>query len=408
MKKGIIMEQHRKYMIVLTEEGVFYKAIPVKNVEIGAEVTFKPIPAQKRFHFLSRGHKMNMPMRLLALVSIMLLFVLPFYFLMDNKKTYAYVGIDINPSVELQISEDLQVQSIRPINNDAENIVGKLGEYQGKALEDVIHMIMVESEETGLINNQKHMLVGVSLIQNNKGSSIIERMQRYFQVEGSEWDIATYYVPDEIRQEAEDNHMSMNEAMAAAIQEKDDTLTKNTDSETKLDDEDRAIINSFYNSKKESDSESNSEKVSEQDSLTDQTNAKDKQKNNPQSENNKEQQENPIQSKAPSTSSAKNSSKNEDTKQTEEKDQAKSKKKPTNTKKNEHKQTDRDNHKWEKDKQWYQKRHHDNEYEDESDYNCGREEKKSHGYRHKYGDDEEDTDDDKEDRDDEDEREYDD
>ncbi|MFU0788705.1 MAG: anti-sigma factor domain-containing protein [Virgibacillus proomii] len=240
MKRGIIMEQHRNYMIVLTRDGAFYKAIPIEGGKVGSEVAFKPFPIYKRSMLAFWGSD-RIFLRFFIFISIILLFVFPFYFAVEKHKTFAYVGIDINPSIEFGVNEDFSVQSIRTINDEAELVVAELSEYKNKQLKEVVQMFIDKTEETGLINNKRQMLVGVSLLE-NADNRIVDNMMKDLPVKQSEWEIAMFYVPKEIREKAEASEMSMNELMATTLLEE----TTIPAEESKLDEKDKAIIQSFY------------------------------------------------------------------------------------------------------------------------------------------------------------------
>lgn len=251
MKKGIVMELHRKYTIIMTEEGSFQKTIPVRDAEIGTEVVYEPLKANKgSLFFFYPSQKLNVPIRLLAMACIVLLFISPFYFLAGNEETYAYINIEINPSIELEIDEGLHVQAIEPLNKDATSIVEGLTDYQNKNIETVIEMIMNKSEASGLIKNGKNMLVGVSYVAEDKAknATIINHLKGYFKHENPNWKIAAFKVPKDIREKAQNSNKSMNEVMATTIIETDNDTAGNINNN--INDNDKAIINSFYNENK--------------------------------------------------------------------------------------------------------------------------------------------------------------
>lgn len=260
MKKGIVMEMHQKYTIIMTEEGNFQKTIPINDSAVGTEVIYEPLTTKSRVSFFFHPKKKRQAtLRILAMACIVLLFIFPFYFLAGNEETYAYVNVEINPSIELEIDEALHVQAIQPLNKDASRIVDELTGYQNKSIEKVIEMIMNESEETGLINNGKNMLVGVSYVAEDKVKkpSVIDRLKSYFKQEESSWEIAAFKVPKDIREKAKKSNKSMNEVMATTIIETDsDTKTIGN----KINENDKAIINSFYNTKSKKPNEKNKEK----------------------------------------------------------------------------------------------------------------------------------------------------
>ncbi|QGS68436.1 hypothetical protein CV093_07380 [Oceanobacillus sp. 143] len=121
-----------------------------QNPKIGEEVQYRPLKSKQRkpnFHL----SKFNSPMKLLPMVSIILLLMLPFYLIPGNNETFAYVMIDINPSIELEVDGQYHVQNIRPLNKDAETIVEQLENVKDEKLEIIIDRIMSKSEQTALL-----------------------------------------------------------------------------------------------------------------------------------------------------------------------------------------------------------------------------------------------------------------
>ncbi|MEC5423734.1 anti-sigma factor domain-containing protein [Virgibacillus sp. C22-A2] len=247
MKKGIIMEQGRQYSIILTPDGAFKKVKPIRNASVGAEVSYVPLETNKGALFYYPWKKMNVPVRVISMACILFILFLPFYLTWGNSSTYAYVNIDINPSVELEIDDKLIVQSIRSLNEDATLIISQLKNIKQEKLEVVIEMIMNKSEETGLINYDKNMLIGVSYVTDKREKdSIIENLEDYFLMKESDWGIATFTVPLNVRKTAEESNKSMNEVMAEAINGNNNSVHE-VEENNSVNDDEKAIINSFYN-----------------------------------------------------------------------------------------------------------------------------------------------------------------
>ncbi|WP_068675668.1 anti-sigma factor domain-containing protein [Oceanobacillus sp. Castelsardo] len=218
MKKGIILEQHRKYTILMTKDGAFEKGkVFIKDAKIGEEVAFKPI-RQKKFLFLSKHNKRHFPARILTIACIILICFLPFYFF-PNDKTYAYVTIDINPSIELEVDENYTVRNIRAMNNDAYEIMEELTDYLNENLEIVIQMIMNTSEKNGLINDEKNILIGISYINGEKTDErkILKEIESHFGQNKPDWNLAAFNVPKDIRDLANEQETSMNKVMAKQL-----------------------------------------------------------------------------------------------------------------------------------------------------------------------------------------------
>jgi hypothetical protein len=236
------MEVYQKYMIVMTRDGRFQKAVPIKDTEIGSETEYRPLNWHTSLFFHPR-RRLSKPFRIFALATLILILVIPFYFLIGEEETYAYVNVDVNPSIELEIDRSLLVNSLLPLNKEAKEIVDGLDGFQHEHLETVIEMIMHESEDTGLINEGKHMLVGISYTgeEHAENASILDHLKRYMIQENPTWKVAAFKVPEKIRQEARKINKPMNEVMATTVSE-----IEESDS---LAEEDKAIINSFYQQK---------------------------------------------------------------------------------------------------------------------------------------------------------------
>ena len=246
MKKGIVMELHRNYTIIMTKEGFFLKAKPCKKgVIIGEEVAYEPLDLDKRHISILQSWKMlNTPFKTFFMTCVILLFFLPFYMFSGERESYVYVTLDINPSIEMEVNEKFNVQSIRALNDEASLIVEQLPNYQDELLEEVIGRILDISEQTGLVNDEKNMIVGFSFADGVPDQNIFIplELEDFFQ-SISGWEIATLLIPQKIRDQAKEEATSMNEVMALKLLEKD----ASANDLTSISSDDRAIINTFFN-----------------------------------------------------------------------------------------------------------------------------------------------------------------
>ncbi|WP_067724947.1 anti-sigma-I factor RsgI family protein [Oceanobacillus damuensis] len=258
MKKGIVLERHSDYTIIMTKDGSFEKVtVPGENADVGEEVSYKPWKTEKKtVAMLFPWKEMNMPIRALSMACIVLLLAFPIYFLAGESKTYAYVTVDINPSIEMEVDKDFNVQHIRAINEDASILLEDIPDYEDEYIEKVIEMILAETEQKGFINDERNMIVGISYAEENpEGTAPLPgKLDSYFS-NVSGWEIATLVVPNNIRKQAVDKEISMNEEMASKILDED----KNSSMENSLDSTDKAIIDSFYNEKSDVEEDKSSE-----------------------------------------------------------------------------------------------------------------------------------------------------
>jgi len=257
VNKGLVMEKHRKYMIVLTAEGHFQKAVPTESAEIGEEVDFEPLTSRKKnWNVLSMG-KIGIPAGLVAVAVLFLLIAAPAYFMpVKDTETYAYVSIDINPSIELQVDKDLHVKNLTPLNKDAETLKTHLGDVKGEDLDKVVDNIMIQSEERDLIANGKKMLVGVSYAdgQDEKKASVLNHLRQFFSKDATEWKVATYDIPSKVRKLAQEENRSANELLAKRM------LDPDSEAASAVSEKDKKMIHSFYEKKDKNSSKKMKEK----------------------------------------------------------------------------------------------------------------------------------------------------
>ncbi|GIO25646.1 anti-sigma factor domain-containing protein [Ornithinibacillus bavariensis] len=240
MKKGIVMERHQKYMVVLTPDGSFEKAATIKGVDIGFEVIYEPIIEKTSTSVFQRNF---FSIRTAALACIILIALLPLYFITNKNEAYAYVDIDINPSIELEISDNFKVADVKALNEDALRLLQKVKGLKGKKVEEAIDEIIHLSEENGYTNTAKNVLVGVHYVDKaDAGNPLITKIHDHFSKKNTEWQVVTLEIPDEVRMKAEKAKQSMNEVLAKQVD------TDKKDKQVLTEDE-KEVLQSFYNRK---------------------------------------------------------------------------------------------------------------------------------------------------------------
>lgn len=233
------MEENRTFMIVMTPDGLFQKAALIENATIGSEVYYKPVELPISHSFLSRVKGfMTMPKSIFLTICLLLVLVSPFFFIPGDSKTYAYVSVDINPSLSIEIDKKMRVNTITAMNEDASLVIDKLKKVKGKPLEYVLSQIINESEAEGLTKNGKNMLVGVSYAKSKHSHPVkVKEMSL-----SSDWEVVEMTIPKEIRKVADEKHVSMNKLMI-------DSVEGNPENLDHVDSKERELIHLFYNNK---------------------------------------------------------------------------------------------------------------------------------------------------------------
>ena len=242
MKRGVVVKQSRRSTIVLTSEGTFLEISMQEQAEIGQEVEFSAQELVRRTRIRHWTPSMKNFMRVAVLVLVFVLALFPVYSWYNGNKAYAYVSLDFNPSIELKVNNRMDVVSVAALNEDAEKVLAALDDWQGEPVEQVAAGILRKSSDLGLLTDSESIIIGVNYIdtkqEDKQLTSILEGSVNTF---NNTLHIASFQVPDKVRQTAQDEHKSMNEIMAQTILE-----GNSSKSDSALSQSDSAIIKDFY------------------------------------------------------------------------------------------------------------------------------------------------------------------
>ncbi|MFD2655068.1 anti-sigma factor domain-containing protein [Gracilibacillus thailandensis] len=253
MKKGIIVEHKSRYTIVMDKDGVFHKAIPMKEKDIGMETLYQQKQSIWQSFFLF--FKGPIKWQLVPMVLICLLLISPLYIWVADEKAYAVVSIDINPSMNITIDENYHVLDVEPMNEDAEQLMDNL-EVKNRTItsltDEILNIITMDREEP---EADRPVLMAVSYIDEEKQDHHFEdELGSYYQHLG--YQVAIYEVSEELRTQSELEHVSMNELTAQSLEvsggsDVKQVATENDTPKTSLNTEERELIENFYNHNKQ-------------------------------------------------------------------------------------------------------------------------------------------------------------
>ncbi|MBN8237240.1 anti-sigma factor domain-containing protein [Halobacillus kuroshimensis] len=245
MKTGIVMERKKEYMIVMTNEGRFYRAVTIAHAEVGTEVQFQSIPPSKAARQWSQMLQYRYTKAVVAAV-LFLMVLIPAYSWHGSNQAFAYMNIDINPSVELKLNDRMQVLDIEPNNAEAEEIVALLSDWKKEDASDVTMDLIQASRDNGFVNEGNQVLIGISYLESDFDHQYLEEMEGTLNEESKQMTVAAYLIPDEWRRKAKDDDLSVNKWMAERLTD-EENLNEDTENipET-IDDTDKEIIQSFY------------------------------------------------------------------------------------------------------------------------------------------------------------------
>jgi len=160
MKKGIVMEISDEFITMLTPDGEFIKARNHhNNYQIGEEIDFFPVSEQPSK--LSKRKKLFKFENKLAWVSSVAVILLLLSFLPNvfEDKVYAYMSIDINPSLEIGLDHELNVISIEALNDDGTNILNTIDDWKNQHVDVITELILEKSRERGYLETGEEVII---------------------------------------------------------------------------------------------------------------------------------------------------------------------------------------------------------------------------------------------------------
>ncbi|MCD1163283.1 anti-sigma factor domain-containing protein [Peribacillus frigoritolerans] len=167
MKKGVILSVNKRFVTLLTPEGEFLKTKrQEREYEVGEEITFSP--AKQKFTLVfSNIHSSFKKTAVLSIASTFLILfsILPSYF---SGPVSAYMTIDVNPSIELELDDDLEVLKLTGLNEDGKLVIGQLKDWKGKDIKAVTNRIVETTKRLGYLKGNKQIVVSTTLMKKNK------------------------------------------------------------------------------------------------------------------------------------------------------------------------------------------------------------------------------------------------
>ncbi|GAE46488.1 hypothetical protein JCM21738_3395 [Mesobacillus boroniphilus JCM 21738] len=156
MRKGVILEINDLYLTLLTPEGEFLRARKLQqDYQVGEEIHFFPetlTVKKKRFNLSFLNSFKARSTALAALFMIAMTALVPAY---QDGQVYAYMSIDVNPSIELAVNDDLKVLRMTGYNPEGEKIIGELKDWKKKDAAVVAEMIIEEIKDEGFLKEKK-------------------------------------------------------------------------------------------------------------------------------------------------------------------------------------------------------------------------------------------------------------
>ncbi|CEO12962.1 anti-sigma factor domain-containing protein [Paraclostridium sordellii] len=161
--KAIVMEIKEEYVIVMTDDASLVRIKKRDHLKEGSSIIFLEDDILKNSKNIKDIRNIIIPF--MYIVAILMIIVLPSL----NKKYYAVITLDINPSIQLNIDKSKKITKILRLNKDAEkiNLDDIIGVKLGEGLENIKYNF--EKENYKIKND--YALVGFAIIEDSKNAT---------------------------------------------------------------------------------------------------------------------------------------------------------------------------------------------------------------------------------------------
>ena len=161
--KGSILELNNKKAIVMTEKCDFISIKRTPDMFVGQQLVFNEAKPIKKTNRYIRYATLAASVFVLALFSVLYLQVFA------PVKVFAYVDVDINPSIEFAVDPSSKVLSIKALNTDAQKLLKEL-RLEEMPVKTAISQVIEYSKEMGYLSEEKSNKVLVSASLGSEGS----------------------------------------------------------------------------------------------------------------------------------------------------------------------------------------------------------------------------------------------
>ncbi|MBM4764310.1 anti-sigma factor domain-containing protein [Bacillus sp. B15-48] len=161
MRKGVVLEVNERYVTLLTPEGEYIQTRKLQQEYlVGEEIQFFPSeePELTRAANIVQSLR-KLKVRFVSVSVAVLLLVMMSFSIYDSRHVYAYMSIDINPSIELGLNKELKVISMQGYNDDGKKIAAQLENWKNKNAVIVAEKIIEKMETLGFLNENKNILI---------------------------------------------------------------------------------------------------------------------------------------------------------------------------------------------------------------------------------------------------------
>jgi hypothetical protein len=177
--RGIVMDVKRKYVIVMSSDGGFYHARKEEAYSVGKEILFTPLPEKSQlFSFSNWKVKMSSFAAACTVIGGILFTAIP-----RAVPVYAYVSVDINPSVEFSVGNNWTVIKTTFTNQDGKELLSTLPNTKGESIDAAIDQFISAAKKEGKLQDNGDVWITGVLANQSQTETPVKNELKQLQTE---------------------------------------------------------------------------------------------------------------------------------------------------------------------------------------------------------------------------------
>ena len=166
---GIILKVKKNSVIVMTNKLDFVELNRKPGMIRGQKVYFTSSDLHKSsLWFLNNKKFVKLASAVASVAAVFVMLIFGFRFL-SSVSEYAYVDIDINPSIEITINRNENVLKAEALNNDGQILLDTV-KIKNTELTDAVSLLLNKSKEIGFIDSYNNKVILTTAINSDKVS----------------------------------------------------------------------------------------------------------------------------------------------------------------------------------------------------------------------------------------------
>ena len=169
--KGSILELNNKKAVVMTDKCDFITIKRTPDMFLGQQLTFKETSEA----MFCKTNRYLWKVAGLAAVFVLALFSVLYFQVFYPVSVYAYIDLDINPSMEFSVDKYSKVLEVKALNSDAQKLLKDL-DLEEIPVKKAIFEVIESSKNMGFISTEKSnkVLVSASLKKTDSTNAVEE------------------------------------------------------------------------------------------------------------------------------------------------------------------------------------------------------------------------------------------